>query len=147
MDASVARNIAHFSHLERRDRFDHPEIEHVERVAAGVEPEARAVAFLHDVLEHTGTSVAELRSEGLTECELEALELLTREPDESFEAHTLRIAAARGEAGRIARVVKLADLDDHLTQTRMPAGAPPYAWARRRISVVTERLHETGRAA
>ena len=143
MDAMVARSIAHSSHLQRRDRFDAPEIEHVERVAAAVGPEARTIAFLHDVLEHTGTTAAELMANGLTHTELEALEILTREPHESFEAHTLRIAAARGEAGAIARDVRLADLDDHLAQRTMPPGAPPYAWARRRISVAMDRQRGT----
>jgi hypothetical protein len=147
MDAAVARNIAHYSHLAHRDRSGAPEIEHVERVAAAVPAEARATAFLHDVLEHTGTGVDDLRAGGLTDLELAALELLARGRDESFEAHALRIASAPGEAGDLARCVKLADLDDHLAQPEIPSGAPPYAWARRRISVAAERLRDTGRAA
>jgi hypothetical protein len=134
MDAAVARSIAQFSHAGRRDRFGEPMIEHVERVAAAVPPEARAIAYLHDVLEHTDTPVAELRAGGLTLGELEILELLTRAPKESYEAHTLRIAYARGPEGRIARLVKLADLDDHLGHPNLPDGAPPYSWARRHIA-------------
>lgn len=134
MDARDARAIAQFSHVGRRDRFGEPVIDHVERVAAAVPPEARAIAFLHDVLEHSDTSVAELRDAGLTLDELEVLELLTRAPNESYEAHTLRVAYARGPAGRIARAVKLADLDDHLGHRDMPHAAPPYAWARRHIA-------------
>lgn len=38
---------------------------------------------------------------------------------------------ATGKPGRIALMVKLADLDDHLAQGWDPPGAPPYAWARR----------------
>ena len=131
MDARDARSIAQFSHVGRRNRFGEPVIDHVERVAAAVPPEARAIAFLHDVLEHSDTSVAELRAAGLTLDELEILGLLTRAPNESYEAHTLRVAYARGSGGRIARVVKLADLDDHLGHRDRPDGAPPYAWARR----------------
>jgi hypothetical protein len=134
MDARDARSIAQFSHVGRRDRFGDPVIDHIERVAAAVPPEARAIAFLHDVLEHSDTSVAELRAAGLTLDELEILELLTRAPNESYEAHTLRVAYARGSEGRIARVVKLADLDDHLGHPDPPDGAPPYAWARRHIA-------------
>ena len=66
--------------------------------------------------------------------ELAALELLTRQAGESFELYILRIAYARGAAGRLARVVKLADLDDHLTRAWVD-GDPPYAWARRHIAV------------
>ena len=43
MDAAVARSIAQYSHAGGVDRFGEPIIEHVERVAAAVRPEARAV--------------------------------------------------------------------------------------------------------
>src|SRR4051794_27136277 len=114
MDATVARNIAHYSHRDTRDRFDELVVEHVERVAAIVPEKARAIAFLHDVLEQTATGRDELVANGLTDVELVALELLTRAPDESYEAYCLRIAWAPGQAGTLARAVKLADLDDHL---------------------------------
>ena len=53
---------------------------------------------------------------------------------ESYELYILRIAYARGDAGRLARVVKLADLDDHIAQPWV-AGDPPYPWARPHIDV------------
>jgi hypothetical protein len=134
MDAAIARNIAHYSHVGQRTRFNEPLIEHVERVAARVGSDARAVAYLHDVLERTGTPISELRAAGLTDLEADALELLTRAPTEPFEAHALRVAHARGAAGRLARTVKLADLDDHLGHGQIPDGAPAYAWARRHVA-------------
>jgi hypothetical protein len=133
METPTARNIAHSSHLAARDRFDEPVIEHVERVAAKVPPEARSVAYLHDVLEQTGMSVLDLRAQGLTDLELGALELLTRASTESYELYALRIAHAAGPTGELARVVKLADLDDHLAHEHIPPGAPVYAWARRHL--------------
>jgi hypothetical protein len=63
-----------------------------------------------------------------------ALELLTRQDGESYELYILRVAYARGDPGRLARVVKLADLDDHIARPWV-AGDPPYAWARRHIAV------------
>jgi (p)ppGpp synthase/HD superfamily hydrolase len=66
MDATIARSIAHAAHTGRRDRFGEPLIEHVERVAATVPDDARATAYLHDVLEHSDTTVDELEGEGLT---------------------------------------------------------------------------------
>src|SRR2546430_3981737 len=102
MDQRVARNIAHYSHTDDRDRFGEPLVEHVERVAAAVPDEARAVAFLHDVVEHTDTGFEEMISQGLTPAELAALDLLTRAPDESFEAYVLRIAHAPGPPGELA---------------------------------------------
>ena len=138
MDPEVARSIAHYSHLDDRDRLGKPVIEHVERVAAAVSPDARSVAFLHDVLERTTTGVGELCRQGLTPVERAALELLTRGPGESYELYSLRIAWAGGEAGALARAVKLADLDDHIGH-EAPDGAPPYGWARRHIAIATER--------
>jgi hypothetical protein len=99
-------------------------------VAASVPPEARSVAYLHDILEHSDASVAYLEAAGVTLVELQAVQLLTRHPDESFEAHALRIAYAKGSAGRLARMVKLADIDDHLSQEGGSASQRPYGWAR-----------------
>jgi hypothetical protein len=86
------------------------------------------------VLGHSPTTTSELCGQGLTSLELAALELLTRQAGESYELYILRIAYARGAAGRLARVVKLADLDDHIARPWV-AGDPPYAWARRHIEV------------
>jgi hypothetical protein len=140
MEATIARSIAHVAHTGRRDRFGEPLIEHVERVSATVPDDARAIAYLHDVLEHSDTTVGELDAEGLTPLELATLRLLTRGTDESYEAHTLRVAHAGGPEGELARVVKLADLADHLSHTALPDRAPPYGWARMHIANAHARL-------
>jgi (p)ppGpp synthase/HD superfamily hydrolase len=129
----VARAIMRRSHLGQRNRFGEPVIEHVERVAGAVPPEARTTAWLHDLFELTQVDRTQLRARGLTEVEDLALKLLTRRKHEAYDTYVVRIADAPGSAGRIARMVKLADLDDHLAHSRIPADAPPYAWARRRI--------------
>jgi hypothetical protein len=139
MDAAVARNVAHYSHLQQRDRRGERIVEHVARVVAAVPEEAQALAWLHDVLEQSPTTTAELCGHGLTGVELDALELLTRHAGESYELYILRVAYAPGAAGRLARLVKLADLDDHLARPWDPRD-PPYAWARRHIAVATGRL-------
>jgi hypothetical protein len=139
MDAAVARSVAHYSHIQKRDRHGEPLVEHVARVVAAVPAEAQALAWLHDVLEHSPTTTAELRAHGLTPVELAALELLTRRPGESYAVYILRIAYARGAAGRLARVVKLADLDDHLAREWSPDD-PPYSWARRHVAVGSARV-------
>lgn len=48
-----AKDLAHRAHAGQVDKAGRPYIEHVERVAAAVadDPEAEAVAWLHDVLE------------------------------------------------------------------------------------------------
>jgi hypothetical protein len=139
MDAAVARNVAHYSHVEQHDRSGVPIVEHVARVVAAVPAEAQPLAWLHDVLEHSPTTTAELCGHGLTPVEQAALELLTRQAGESYELYVLRIAYAPGPAGRLARVVKLADLDDHLARACAP-GDPPYGWARRHIAVGSARI-------
>jgi hypothetical protein len=139
MDPSVAQRIARGSHGAQRDRFGELVIDHVERVAAAVPADARTTALLHDVLERTNVSVDDLRRGGLTSTELAAVLLLTRAPDESFELQVLTIEHTPGPAGRLARCVKLADLDDHLARELAPADAPAYAWARRHIARGRER--------
>jgi hypothetical protein len=131
MDASTARDIAHASHGAQRTRSGDLVVDHLERVAAAVPPDARCVAFLHDVLEHTGTSSTELVTLGVERVELEAILILTRGAAESFEAHALRIAYAKGHAGSLAREVKLADIDDHLLHDQ---SSRPYQWARSHIA-------------
>jgi hypothetical protein len=143
MDSAEARRIARRSHRDDRDRFGDLVVEHVARVAAAVPAEAEATAWLHDALEGSVTDSAQLRSHGLTEVELAAIELLTRAPGEEYELYLLRIAYAPGDEGRLARCVKLADLDDHLAHRRIPHSAPPYAWARRHIVSAQFFRHES----
>jgi hypothetical protein len=130
MDPTVARRIACRHHRGQRTRFGDSVIDHIRRTATAVSPEARATAWLHDLFELTPVGRTELRARGLTPVEGKALELLTRARHEPYRSYVLRIAAAPGAAGWIARMVKLADLDDHLAHNPIPSGAPPYAWAR-----------------
>jgi hypothetical protein len=133
MDPATAHSIASQNDVGQRDRFGDPVIDHLARVAAAVPPDARATALLHDLLERCPTAGRQLRGKGLTRIELQALELLTHAPGEPYEAYVRRIAEAPGPAGRLARIVKLADLDDHLAQATIPPDAAPYAWARKHL--------------
>jgi hypothetical protein len=139
VDDEVARQIACRALAGRCDRTGEAFLEHTARVAAAVPQLACATAWLHAAAEQGLVTAEELRAQGLTLDELEALHLLTREPLESYELYVLRIATARDEAGRLARIVKLADLDDHIARGAVPSDAPPYAWARRRIAAAHER--------
>lgn len=133
MNAAAAHQIAAKSHSGQRTRSGALVLDHLERVAAAVDPSARSIAWLHDLFERSDVRAEELRGLGLTAVELDALRLLTRDPAESYELHALRIAHAPGRAGQLARQVKLADLDDHVHRPPLP-GDPPYAWARRHIA-------------
>jgi hypothetical protein len=108
-----------------------PYLHHVRRVAAAVPPEAAVTAWLHDVLEWTDLCEEELVAMGLSPHGRAALRLLIRpdEPDdESFLSHVRVIAATPGPAGRLARVVTRADMEDRLRHPRDPRGPwiPPY---------------------
>jgi hypothetical protein len=133
VEPGIAHRIASRHHVDQRNRFGDPVIDHVERVAAAVPADARATAWLHDLLELCPAAHRQLRGGDLTRTELKALELLTHAPDEPYEVYVRRIADAPGPAGRLARIVKLADLEDHLAHPSIPASAPPYAWARRQL--------------
>jgi hypothetical protein len=133
VDPVAARRIARINLGGQYTRFGDLVLEHVGRVAAAVPSEAQAVAWLHDLFELVPLSWSQLWARGLTAAEASALALLTHGEDESYETYVLRIVDARGRAGEIARVVKLADLDDHLAHAHIPADAPPYQWARQRV--------------
>lgn len=93
-------------------REDQPYIFHPIRVMSRVTKRARNVALLHDCLEDAG-----MLPDWLMETERAAINLLTRtskgEPGE-YAAYIARLASATGEAGEIAREVKIADLRDNL---------------------------------
>jgi hypothetical protein len=143
MDPTVASEIARRVHAADTDRFGDRIVDHLARVAAAVPADARALAWLHDVLERTDTSREVLRRAGLTPTEDGALGLLTRDLGEPYEAHALRVALAPGLDGRLARLVKRADLDDHIAHARPGVEVPPYAWARRHIDSAQWRNHES----
>jgi hypothetical protein len=125
--------LAQLSHAGQRTRFGEPMIAQVERVAAAVPPKARTTALLHEMLGLSSSSRRKLRDAGLSRVELAALRLLTHSPGESYEVYVRRITDAPGQARQLARTVRLADLDDHLSHALIPAGAPRYAWARERL--------------
>jgi hypothetical protein len=116
---------------------------HSERVALNVNGrKACVVAWLHDVIED-GTapngSTIDMRERlirrGVEGEILAAVELLTR-GEESYAAYIDRIANATGCAGRLARRVKLADLNDNLSRGGAKAVTlrARYLRARKRLS-------------
>jgi hypothetical protein len=139
MEPGKAHRIASRHHRGQRNRFGDPVIDHLERVAAAVPQDACATALLHDLLELCPTARWQLRRTPLTRTELEALELLRHAADEPYEVYVRRIVETPGPAGRLARIVKLADLDDHLAHSSIPADAPPYRWAREQLLAAGER--------
>jgi (p)ppGpp synthase/HD superfamily hydrolase len=106
--------IAEKAHRGKVDKQGDPYIWHVERVSDTVPDEAKVVATLHDVVEDADESISSLRARGLGPVEAEAVDLLTRRDDEEYPDFIERIVTARGESGRLARIVKEADVQDNL---------------------------------
>lgn len=132
MDIDRARAIAERLHTGESDEMGRAVLAHVRRVVTAAPDEARAVAWLHEVLECTAVPEQELLEQGLTMDELRALRLLRRagdpHSDRAYLAHVQLIARAAGVSGSLARMVKVADLEDRRRHPRVRADgwAPPY---------------------
>jgi (p)ppGpp synthase/HD superfamily hydrolase len=108
----------------RGQRYPTPEpqpyVLHLFRVMVAVEgARARMAAVLHDVLEDTPTTEADLRAAGLPEDVIAAVVALTHRPEDTYEAYVEQLA---GDA--LARQVKLADLADNLANNRALPATP-----------------------
>ena len=107
--------IAVQAHAGQSDRAGKPYILHPLRVMAAMDTdEERIVAVLHDVVEDSDWSLADLRARGFPERLLAALEALTKRPTEDYEAFIDRV-----ERNELARRVKIADLKDNLDPDRI----------------------------
>jgi (p)ppGpp synthase/HD superfamily hydrolase len=108
--ANRAYDIAVAAHAGQARWDGSPYIEHPIRVAGSVGGgKAKAVAFLHDVLEDTSVTVSDLAAAEIDEAVIEAVKAITRRDDETYAAFIDRVAH-----NELARVVKLADLADNL---------------------------------
>ncbi len=121
-------------HRDMYDKYGNPYFEHLERVAGRVrdmeyemvdetsEIEHYIVtAYLHDVIEDTPMWIGEVKNLFGKDVAT-AVGLLTRETEETYSDYVGKIKRANGLSGKIARVVKMADLLDHLMG---PTPCPP----------------------
>lgn len=128
-----AIEIAVQAHAGRVDNAGDPYILHAIRVMLRQDDSAaRAAAVLHDVVEDSPWTLAQLRAEGFGDDVVEAVDALTHRPDESYEDYL-----KRASQHAIARRVKVADLEDNLDLRRIPhptekdlARLARYRWAR-----------------
>lgn len=97
------------------DKAGQPYFLHPMRVALNCETSVqKTVAFLHDVIEDTAISSADLKRFGFSDEVVEAVLSLTRKPDEDYEAFIQRCAL-----NPIGRYVKIRDLEDNLNVKRL----------------------------
>jgi (p)ppGpp synthase/HD superfamily hydrolase len=110
-----AISIAAQAHQGQVDKAGQPYILHSLRVMFRVKSEhERIAAVLHDVVEDTRVTLADLEKDGFSDEVLSAVEALTKRPQET------RLDAARRAANNpIARLVKLADNADNMDLNRI----------------------------
>jgi (p)ppGpp synthase/HD superfamily hydrolase len=103
-------------HAGQLDKAKAPYILHPLRVMLGVETlEEKMAAVLHDVVEDTDVTLADLAAEGFSPAVVRAVDALTRRKGEDYMDFVRRAGA-----DPVARRVKLADLADNMDLSRLP---------------------------
>jgi (p)ppGpp synthase/HD superfamily hydrolase len=115
MDLDQALELAELHHRGQVDKAGQPYIGHICRVVGMVDTsEEKLAAALHDLLEDTPVTAADLLTKGCTPQIVRAVEALTRGEDESYEDFVRRAAQ-----DPIARAVKKADVADNADEARL----------------------------
>lgn len=127
----VARN-AHGTQVDKRGE---PYVLHLKAVAAQVKgDDAKAVAWLHDIVEDTPVGPQDLRNMSFPEHIVEAVLLLTHTHESTRQEYLVRIRDAAGEAGELAREVKVADLRHNMSEKRTLPGKEGERMRKRYVS-------------
>ena len=109
--------IAVNAHDGQKDMVGNPAIAHVLAVGLmGKTEQEQKAGFLHDVVEDTEMSIADLRARGVEEDVLAAVDLLTHREGMSYEDYVKQIVWSGNET---AIQVKLNDLHQNLWRAKM----------------------------
>jgi (p)ppGpp synthase/HD superfamily hydrolase len=142
----LERAIACAFHAHAGQKYPSPEPEpyilHPLRVMCAVEgPHARMAAVLHDVIEDTDVTLADLQIAGYPRPVIDAVDCLTHRDGETYARYIERVAT-----DPLATIVKVADLRDNLRNNK---SLPPRVDVIERIqryeqalSFLEPRLHE-----
>ncbi len=107
--------LAFQAHFGQTDRAGFPYIMHPIHVAEQMTTEDTCVvALLHDVLEDTDVTAEDLRREGFTDAQIEAVKLITHAEGTDYMDYVRGI-----KKNEIAKTVKLADLAHNMDRTRI----------------------------
>lgn len=107
--------LAALAHVGQVDKAGAPYILHPLRVMLRLEGmEERIVAVLHDVVEDSDWTLERLRNEGFSEIILQAIDAVSRRPDEDYNEFIVRASK-----NSIGSRVKLADLEDNSDLSRL----------------------------
>lgn len=110
-----AISIAAEAHKGVKDKAGAPYILHPLRMMMRLNSEAEMItAILHDVVEDSDWTIEKLREKGFSEEVLEAVECVTNREGESYEDFVKRAAK-----NKIAKQVKIADLEDNMNILRI----------------------------
>lgn len=110
-----ALKIAFDAHRNQLDKSGIPYVVHPLHLAEQMETEEEiCTALLHDVVEDSPYTLQDMQAEGFPNAVLQALELLTRQPDVPYLDYVVRL-----RKNSIARKVKLADLAHNSNLARL----------------------------
>ncbi len=115
-----AIGIALESHRDQMDKYGQPYVLHPIRIMARFrDPLLQQIAILHDVVEDSDWTCEQLRTQGFSHEVVQAVDALSRRPEESYES-LIKRAAENPQALQ----VKLADLEDNMDIRRMKDTTP-----------------------
>ena len=118
LDKAIA--IAAEAHTGQVDKMGAPYILHPLRLMLRFEGETeRMVAVLHDVVEDSTVTLADLRAAGFAPAVIDALDCLTHRAELSYTDYVARLSD-----NPLARRVKLADLEDNMDMRRLEVLTP-----------------------
>lgn len=128
LELDNAIELAVASHQGQRDKQGQPYILHALRVMIAVAPLAHLMipAVLHDVVEDTGITVAELPEHGISVDNAAVVDVLTRRDGEDYLDYIRRV-----KLNPYAMAIKVADLHDNVNRI---TGLPDKEEARRLLS-------------
>ncbi|MCA9131619.1 MAG: hypothetical protein KDA45_00620 [Planctomycetales bacterium] len=113
IDDALELVVTHFRGM--TDSDGEPYVMHCLRVMMGVQgSQAQQIAVMHDLVEDTEITLAELRRRGFAEEVVQAVDLVTHKPQDSYAEYVVRL---KGNA--LARQVKLSDLQDNSALNRV----------------------------
>ncbi len=108
------------THKDQIDKSGMPYVFHPFHLAEQmVDEETTIVALLHDVVEDSNHTIADLREMGFSENVLSAIELMTHNPDIPYMEYVEQI-----KTNPIAKTVKLADLKHNSDMFRLDSITP-----------------------
>lgn len=112
---NIALSIAKKAHAGQVDKAGIDYIQHPLYVASQVKTEQeKAVALLHDVLEDSDITAADLLAYGLPNEVVTAVQTLTKKKGQSYQDYLEKV-----KSNNLARVVKLADLKHNSDLSRL----------------------------